>query len=113
MRKIINKIYRIFVEWFSIKYKPLHCDNLPVTFQASVVYLIGEKNDPWQAAFICPCGCRSLIQLSLLSDSSQKWKVFLNNKNKISLSPSIHRKIGCKSHFYLHKGKIQWVRAKY
>jgi len=32
----------------------------------------------------------------------------INEKKRISLHPSIDRTVGCKSHFWVRKGKIIW-----
>lgn len=110
MKKLLNRIYRIFVAWFKPKYKTVYTEDLPLAIQATTLYLVGEQNQPWQAAFICPCGCGALIQLSLLEDSYPKWEVSFINDN-VSLSPSVHRIVGCKSHFYLKRGQIEWVKS--
>lgn len=109
MKKYFIKIYRIFAKWFQQKYNVVYFEDLPMELVPNTVYLIGEKENPWQAAFICPCGCNATIQLSLLKDSKPRWKVYFEKKGAVSLSPSINRKIGCKSHFFIEKGKIDWA----
>ncbi len=108
---IFKRICRIFVKWFQPKYGYLYIEDLPKTFVSNIVYLIGEKENLWQAALICPCGCNSIIQLNLLKESRPRWKVYFDKKNNLSLSPSIHKTSGCKSHFFLTKGKIEWARS--
>ena len=41
------------------------CDEMPDQVAEGILYAIGEE-DPWMAALLCPCGCGSTIQLSLL-----------------------------------------------
>lgn len=72
------------------------------------VYLVGEEGEPWQAAFLCPCGCLSLIQLNLLPETRPRWVLRLGFWNVVTLSPSVWRKQGCRSHFFMRKGRIQW-----
>jgi hypothetical protein len=109
MKRVYQKIYRIFAKWLQPKYAVSHCEDLPLQLKSHTLYLIGEYDDPWQAAFICPCGCKGIIQLSLLKDSRPQWKVVFSSPNNISLYPSIHRTVGCKSHFFLNNGKIEWA----
>ena len=72
------------------------------------VYLVGEEGEPWQAAFLCPCGCRALIQLNLLSETRPRWTYRLGFWGVVTLSPSVWRKQGCRSHFFMRKGRIKW-----
>lgn len=77
----------------------------------NVVYIIGENNNYWLAMFKCPCGCNDIIQLNLLNDSSPSWKISSKPYSKISIKPSIERVVGCKSHFTLTKGRIEYVNG--
>lgn len=52
-----------------------------------------------KAELICPCGCGALITLNLYPYLKPSWKI-----SGTSISPSIHRKIGCKSHFTITQG---------
>ncbi|WP_425351978.1 DUF6527 family protein [Hymenobacter wooponensis] len=72
------------------------------------VYLVGEVGAPWQAAFLCPCGCRSLIQLNLLPDAKPRWQYRLARWGEVTLAPSVWRNMGCRSHFVMRKGRIRW-----
>ncbi|MBZ5667533.1 MAG: hypothetical protein LAO30_23405 [Acidobacteriia bacterium] len=57
---------------------------------------------------LCPCGCRSVIQLSLLREDSPHWTVFIDKGGVTTLFPSIQRTAGCRSHFFLKKGRVVW-----
>jgi len=46
----------------------------------------------------CPCGCRDDIELNLV-DVKPSWKV-----NGNSITPSINKLYGCKSHFTITNG---------
>ncbi|WP_397321508.1 DUF6527 family protein [Pedobacter foliorum] len=56
---------------------------------------------------ICPCGCRKLLHMNLMDDYDPYWNYILDGK-VISLAPSINRLVGCKSHFFVTNGKIEW-----
>jgi hypothetical protein len=71
------------------------------------VYHIGTENWKWLLMFKCPCGCADVIHLSLLHKSPQHWTVKSDNET-FSIYPSINRKIGCKSHFFIKDGDVVW-----
>jgi len=72
------------------------------------LYVIGNGSFPWAVAMLCPCGCGSVIQLSLLEADSPRWRLFIDHKGVPTLAPSVHRTRGCKSHFFLRAGQIDW-----
>ena len=90
--------YRFFKTYSTQK-----CEDTPEKMNSHIIYLI----DDWSLAFKCPCGCSSNIYLNILPDASPKWSYKIKNR-KINISPSIRRKKGCKSHFWIEKGKIVW-----
>jgi len=81
----------------------------PANPEALKVYLEGTDGDEWLAAFVCPCGCGDLIQLVLLPEQRPSWKTAKHDDGTLSLNPSVHRTIGCKSHFWVKRGKIVWA----
>jgi len=85
-------------------------ESLPGQLTAKKLYLIGDQECEWAAAMSCPCGCGSVIQLSLARDSRPSWRVRRQRDGTISILPSVWRTVGCRSHFILHKGRIFWCR---
>jgi len=73
-----------------------------------ILYIVGTVNDPWQAELLCPCGCKDKIVLPVNNSTKPHWSLNITIKKTPSLSPSIWRTKGCKSHFFLKKGKIKW-----
>lgn len=47
----------------------------------------------------CPCGCGDIIKGQLFPLPKPRWKVTNN-----SMSPSIQREVGCRSHFTITNG---------
>ena len=39
-----------------------------------------------------------------------KGKYKIDKKKRVTLFPSVHRMVGCKSHFFIRKGKIAWCK---
>jgi len=79
----------------------------PDELEPMVLYLIGEHGHLWHASLSCPCGCGAAIQLNLLTDDVPNWKVQIA-KEGVTVDPSIWRTSGCRSHFFLRKGRVQW-----
>jgi len=65
-----------------------------------VVYF--SRYDKW-AILICPCGCGDKLMLSLMEGVKPCWKV---DKESRTITPSIHKIEGCKSHFHITNGKV-------
>lgn len=85
-------------------------ENLPPLLSDKKLYLIGDADCEWAAAMLCPCGCRSIIHLSLAPDSRPSWRFREHRDGTVSLLPSVWRTVGCRSHFVLYKGCIIWCR---
>lgn len=85
-------------------------DELPNSYADNLVYVVGEGKNLWIAAFLCPCGCGALIQLSLLENDSPHWSLSIID-NRPTISPSINRISGCCSHFFLRKGAVEWCKT--
>ena len=79
----------------------------PETVIAGRLYLIGDPGQWWLAILRCPCGCGADIQLPMSMGADPCWRVSGSN-DKPSLWPSINRTTGCRSHFFLRRGKIEW-----
>jgi hypothetical protein len=90
-------------------YRVVRCGDLPDQAEHRTVYIVGEGAHLWFAAFLCPCGCNELIQLSLLMDSRPRWRLEEHVDGTVSLQPSIWRQRGCRSHFFLNKGLVVWA----
>ncbi|WP_436231260.1 DUF6527 family protein [Caballeronia sp. LjRoot29] len=57
---------------------------------------------------ICPCGCGEVIELNLLKQARPCWSAEEHPDGTISLVPSVWRQRGCRSHFFLRRGGIEW-----
>ena len=88
----------------------LTVDDLPDVLVPERLYLVGDDDCPWSAALLCPCGCEATIQLSLLPDDKPSWRAVRHFSGSVSLRPSVWRTRGCRSHFFLRRGRIVWFR---
>lgn len=83
-------------------------EEFPDGLKASTLYVAGQAPHWWGAAMLCPCGCKDVIELNLLEQAKPCWTVTLHDEGVASLTPSVWRKKGCQSHFFLRRGRIDW-----
>jgi hypothetical protein len=83
-------------------------EDLPDRPEMGFIYLAGAPGHLWGASMLCPCGCRETIDLNLLTQVRPHWKVSENANGTATLSPSVWRQMGCKSHFIVRRGQIVW-----
>lgn len=82
-------------------------NELPDIIKPLLLYAVGDGK-PWLAAIDCPCGCGSVIQLSLLEDDAPHWSLSIERDGTGTIMPSVWRTKGCRSHFFLRHGTIKW-----
>lgn len=105
--RVLRALTRIF--YGSKTYVAVEVDDVPDRPQPGRVYVVGERGSPWCAAFLCPCGCRGLVQLSLVADDSPSWSLSTAVSGKVTLRPSINRFRGCRAHFFVRGGRVVWA----
>lgn len=75
--------------------------------QGRVYHVIHRNRSKW-ALFACPCGCGSVITLSLQRQHRTHWRLSKDSANLPSLHPSVWKDQGCLSHFWLRNGRVFW-----
>ena len=83
-------------------------DEPPDEPRSRTVYLAGERGHLWCAALACPCGCGDVILLNLLTEVRPCWAVKKHPDGTVSIEPSVWRQKGCRSHFFVQRGRIAW-----
>jgi hypothetical protein len=81
---------------------------LPPRLARRKLYVVSEDGYDEQAAMICPCGCKQILHMNLLTDERPCWTVRQDEHRKPTLRPSVWRQKGCMSHFWLRGGRIIW-----
>ena len=111
LAELLVRIWSWIRSWFSSQRKRLrtvHLEELPESLDDDAVYVLGDGPHKWFIAMACPCGCGDLVQVSLLADAKPRWWLTEHGDNTISLKPSVWRRVGCQSHFFLRRGYIDW-----
>lgn len=118
MKRWTESIRKFLSDWAPKKskpaaYRPKYLAELPNRPRAHELYVLQSNSQPWAVAMLCPCNCGALIQLSLLTNDSPRWRLSFDRKGRPTLSPSVWRTRGCKSHFFLRAGRIDWCKEPF
>lgn len=101
--------FGVFRRWLRRPYLGVICEGaLPRRLVPQTMYILQEDEEPWYASMICPCGCGAVLEMNLLPDEKPMWKAAIEQDGTASLRPSVWRKVGCKSHFWLRRGYVTW-----
>ncbi len=112
MMRLARMVKKIWA-WLTCRpaqYCTTEVEELPDQLQSKILYVAGENEHLWFAAMTCPCGCGETLSLGLMRNQRPCWTVTRHGDGTASLHPSVSRKVGCKSHFWLKRGKIIWSK---
>ena len=93
----------VFLATTDVTSPPLNEAVQPGTF-----YRVMRNEQPKWALFQCPCGCSTVITLSLQQAHRPHWVVHSSKEHRPSMRPSVWRDIGCFSHFWVEDGRVYW-----
>lgn len=88
-------------------FRTVYTDDLPEFTDKRTLYVVGENDDYWCITFECPCGCGETIQISLLA-GKPRWHFKKHWNGLITVSPSVWRTKGCRSHFFIRRNRVVW-----
>ena len=110
--EFFRTVWQRFRNWWAATwerpYRSVMVGELPDRLAKKTVYIAGEGQHLWYVAMICPCGCGETLHMSLLRDARPRWTVSVDQDGLPSLSPSVWRQVGCRSHFFLVRGRVRW-----
>jgi hypothetical protein len=109
IRRITGWIVRRYRIIFSPTYRFVIVDDTATVILERTIFILKEDIVADSIAFKCPCGCKEDIYLNLLPDADPCWTWSGLSARKISIYPSVWRRVGCKSHFFIRDGKVIWV----
>ena len=117
---MMGGLFRRLRLWFTGWFRPappppfaltyVEGDELPVAIPERTVVVAREDGDLWSAGMICPCGCGRRIELMLLPQVKPRWDVRVGKAGRPTLWPSVWANDGCRSHFWLRDGEVEWCR---
>ncbi len=81
---------------------------LPSSLPRRSVVLLRDSEEDWSVGMRCPCGCGETIELMLIREAKPRWDLIVDAKDRPTLRPSVWRRTGCRSHFWLRAGRIVW-----
>lgn len=83
-------------------------DSLPDSLPLRGLVLAREDDEDWCVGFRCPCGCGRKIELLVIKEAKPRWDLKVDAAGRPTLTPSVWLRDGCKSHFWIRKGEVQW-----
>ncbi len=83
-------------------------ETLPKKMKRRTLYIVQEDGFEEQAAMLCPCGCKRVLQMNLLPDERPCWRLVSHGDGTASLQPSVWRKKDCGSHFWFRRSRVEW-----
>jgi hypothetical protein len=83
-------------------------DSLPERLPRRDLALAREGDEDWCVGMRCPCGCGETIELLLIREAKPRWDLLVDPSGRPSLKPSVWLQRGCRSHFWLRHGRVEW-----
>jgi hypothetical protein len=83
-------------------------DSLPKRLPWRDVVLARDQDEDWCVGMRCPCGCGQTLELLIIREAAPRWDLIINAGGLPSLKPSVWRRTGCRSHFWLRDGRVDW-----
>jgi hypothetical protein len=108
VKKFLRKIF-FWIRRTDFKTKMVAENPLTNEIPTKTIVIVGAKDWNKWAFMKCPCGCGDVLTLSLMKSFEPNWQLSTDKKKRVTLSPSVWKKDGCKSHFFVQKGKLIWV----
>lgn len=78
------------------------------TVRVGEFYHVVYAGTEYWVLFRCPCKCGDVISLQLQRAQHPHWKINLSRAGRPTLYPSVWRNTGCKSHFWVNDGFVNW-----
>ena len=95
--------------WSPQVYLIRRVEDRPEVLAGGTLYVVGHGEHTWEAAMRCPKGCGHALSMNLLPAEKPCWRLDEHEDGTPSLTPSVWRKTDCGCHFFLKRGRIQWV----
>lgn len=102
--------WRRFVAWLMPRRSlvVVEGDMLPRRLPFRNLVMARDDGEDWSVGLQCPCGCGQRLEMMLLKEVKPRWDISVDSNGHVSLHPSVWLREGCKSHFWVKRGKIIW-----
>jgi hypothetical protein len=106
----LTHAWRTFWEWVHPRRRLQQVvgDALPAVLPWRDLIVLSDGSEAWSVAMNCPCGCGQQLELPVLSDVTPRWTLTTDERNRPTLHPSVAMRDGCKSHFWVRRGRVFW-----
>ncbi len=106
-----NHRWRRLKEWVAGPRRVIQVesDALPKKMPARDLVLLMEGSEAWSTAMRCPCGCGDTVELPLIIEARPRWSLKIDDQGLPTLHPSVWRRDGCRSHYFIRAGKVIWA----
>jgi hypothetical protein len=108
-RQVYERLHRWLVSPYATRIVE---DYLPKQLRNRTLYIVQDDGLFEQAAMLCPCGCKRILHMNLLSDEHPCWRLAQHKDGTVTLAPSVLCKTNCQSHFWFERGRIRWFKFK-
>lgn len=82
----------------------------PGALRPGTLHVVQDADLAKWAVTPCPCGCGTTLQLSLSRSRRPRWSVRSDWLGRPSVTPSVRQPDGCRAHFWITDGRIEWCR---
>ena len=111
MLSVLRPIARAVDSWLPARrLVKVEGDTLPRTLPARNVVLAHDDGEDWVVGFRCPCFCGRVVELLVVPEARPRWDCVTDPKGRPTLTPSVWLRDGCKSHFFIRRGRVHWAR---
>jgi len=76
--------------------------------QKNKLYVTQQAGEPAFGSMACPCGCGETLNLRFFGERRPRWSVRWDHRLRPTVRPSVWRQLGCRSHFHLTAGRVDW-----
>lgn len=83
-------------------------DSLPAVLPKRDLVLARDGDEDWCVGMRCPCGCGMNIELLVVPEAKPRWDLAIDSMQRPTLMPSVWVHRGCRSHFWLRNGRVEW-----
>lgn len=108
----LRSLWRRFKEWGRAPRRLVFVegDALPAKLPARDLVVLRGDGEDWSVAMRCPCGCDQRVELPLIPEAKPRWTLEYHHTRGPTLHPSVWLRDGCRSHFFIRSGKVDWVQ---